>query len=165
MIGPECISWLSKQSDFYVVEYLDVNTIGIKRHYKTSICLALSFNIHHKTLHLVYLHEHVLFLLVFEFVVSYRCDDFVHGIRIGNSMTCSGIWKILKYYESVLLPNTTCRSQLNFKPTNELTSPAETDFADTLERTLHWSPWIQCFLCDTFCRFCTSAFRLYVICS
>ena len=37
---------------------------------------------------------------------------------IGNSMTCSGIWrvifqncsKILKYYEPLLLPNTTCRS-------------------------------------------------------
>ena len=25
-------------------------------------------------------------------------------------MTCSGIWKILKYYEPVLLPNTTYRS-------------------------------------------------------
>ena len=30
-------------------------------------------------------------------------------VVFGNNTT-SGIWKILKYYEPVLLPNTTCRS-------------------------------------------------------
>ena len=30
--------------------------------------------------------------------------------NITSSEAASGVWKILKYYESVLLPNTTCRS-------------------------------------------------------
>ena len=39
----DCISWLSeKQSDFDLVGLLDGNTIGIKKHYKTSIRLTLS---------------------------------------------------------------------------------------------------------------------------
>ena len=91
---------------------------------------------------------------------------------LGNSMTCSGIWqlyrewyfqncpKILKYYEPVLLPNTTCRSYYylfiieaeKFSVTHtrpfflQLKKTQSSTFVTILLR--QWKKWLTVF-CDT----------------